>query len=235
MKKKNLAKWLTIMTLTGIVMACSDSGDETSEGFPEQIHMVIRFETGSGVNAVDSMKLLKFDGEGFKSVNMDTIQITCTRESDGAMTSSIGEIDKSNMGFAYAGWVDCSYPDEADDTTGTALHLLLHDFNVTARYDHEPRNYDDVYTIRFKSPLIFGNTEEHYVSWYVHLIGYRFSVYRCVVDGEDFDFMNEYHLLKEHDFKYHYDEEKNMYEWYDYAGNPSICSIYNVLIPIRLR
>ena len=65
MKRKNLAQWLTIMTLTGIVMACSDSGDEASEGFPEQIHMVIRFETGSGVNAVDSMKLLKFDGEGF--------------------------------------------------------------------------------------------------------------------------------------------------------------------------
>ena len=49
------------------------------------------------------------------------------------------------------------------------------------------------------------------------------------------DFMNEYHLLKEHGFKYHFDEEKNMYEWYDYAGNPSICSIYNVLIPIRLN
>lgn len=82
MKRKNLAQWLTIMTLTGIVMACSDSGDETSEGFPEQIHMVIRFETGYGANAVDSMNLLKFDGEGFKSVNLDTIQITCTRESE---------------------------------------------------------------------------------------------------------------------------------------------------------
>ena len=239
MRKELLVMFLVLpfMALISVLLlvSCSDNSDETYNKFPEQMHMVVRFETGSGANAVDSMKLVKFDGHGFKNVNSDTMQITCTRGSDGAVTSSIGEIDNSNMGFAYAGWVDCSYPDEADDTTGTALHLRLQDFDVTAKYDHEPRYYDDVYTIRFKSPMIFGNAEEHYISWYVHLIGYRFSVYRCVVDGNDFDFMNEYHLLKEHGFKYHFDEEKNMYEWYDYAGNPSICSIYNVLIPIRLN
>ena len=72
MRKELLVMFLVLpfMALISVLLlvSCSDNSDETYNKFPEQMHMVVRFETGSGANAVDSMKLVKFDGNGFKNV-----------------------------------------------------------------------------------------------------------------------------------------------------------------------
>ena len=185
---------LSILAAFPLLSSCSDddvpSSDNThSNGY----HVLVRFESTFGTNLVDSLNLTN-RGVTFEMVNPEDnnlVQVSCVRQTDG-----------KQMEFHRFGWfhpLDKGLEKEYIEA-GTVLDFAWGEF-----YDDDlgrRPDYDEVYTVRIKSPAIFGTDEEHTIKWYSHIIGVTYDCYRCEIDGEEYaftetDFYSYLHPIKE--------------------------------------
>ena len=192
--KQNIGLMLSILTAFPLLSSCSDddapSRDRTHY---DEYQVLIRFESTSGTNLVDSLNLTN-RGVPFEIVDPEEnnlVQVSCVRQTDG-----------KKMEFHRFGW---SHPIGEGLKTelveaGTVLDLAWGEF-----YDDDlgrRPDYDEVYTVRIKSPAILGTDEEHTIKWYSHIIGVTYDCYRCEIDGEEYaftetDFYSYLHPIKE--------------------------------------
>lgn len=185
---------LSIVTALPLFSSCSDDDAPSNDRTHYDVYQVlIRFESASGTNLVDSLKLTN-RGVPFEVVAPEDnglVQVSCVRQTDGR-----------KMDFHRFGW---THPVDEGNFKELAEAGTVLDFAWGEFYDDKDGSrpdYDEVYTVRIKSPAIFGTDEEHTIKWYSHIIGVTYDCYRCEVDGEEHaftetDFYSYLHPVKE--------------------------------------
>ena len=198
MKRNNflITGMLSIMAAFPLLCGCSDSNDEPNRQDRthfDEYQVLVRFESESGTNLVDSLNLTNREVpfEIVAPEDNDLVQISCVRKTDG-----------KQMEFHRFGW---SHPIGEGLKTELVEAGTVLDFAWGEFYDDDfsmRPDYDEVYTVRIKSPAIFGTDEEHTIKWYSHIIGVTYDCYRCEIDGEEYaftetDFYSYLHPIKE--------------------------------------
>ena len=201
---------LPVMAFAAILslVSCSDSNDEPGGGDGlalAEFNIFVHFLKEDGTNAADYVKLEKVVTDSTENYiylpieEEGSVQALCTRESDGLQCEL--SKDAGQISSGHAGWVNYSTLDWHEElvNAGTLLWLGWVDF-LTAFPDdpdyNRPDNYDEAYTIVIRSQKLFGNDEEHTIKWFVHVKWNIVDAYRCEVDGDEFDFMNEPYYKK---------------------------------------
>ena len=182
LKTKLITGMLSIMAAFPLLSSCGDSNDEPDgqdRTHYDEYQVLVRFESASGTNLVDSLNLTN-RGVPFEIVDPednDLVQIFCVRQTDG-----------KQMEFHRFGW---SHPIGEGIKTELVEAGTVLDFAWGEFYDDDfgmRPDYDEVYTVCIKSPAIFGTDEEHTIKWYSHIIGVTYDCYRCEIDGEEYTF-----------------------------------------------
>ena len=186
---------LSILTAFPLLSSCNDNDVPSSkaETHFNSYQVLVRFESASGTNLVDSLNLTN-RGLLFEIVDPeenDLVQVSCDRQTDG-----------KQMELYRFGWF---HPIQEGLMTELVEAGTVLDFAWGEFYDDDlgrRPDYDEVYTVHIKSPAIFGTDEEHTIKWYSHIIGRCYDCYRCEIDGEEYaftetDFYAYLHPVKE--------------------------------------
>lgn len=181
------------LVISIFLSSCNDEG-KGDEVFFHQFNTSVKFESSVGTNVVDSLNLVQLgntledSGMLYDLKNGDIIRARCIRESDGA------EIEFSRRNAYYnSAWINplpYAFGEGRYDASkdGTLLAFGWTDPHIFSPEKAPKKEYDQAYTIYFKSPKIFGDDKERTIKWYTHVHRNISNVYKCEVNGVDFDF-----------------------------------------------
>lgn len=211
--RKFIYSILAVFSVSLFLVGCDNNNEEKTYTYFDQFMVYVKFVSPVGTNVVDSLGFLKNTEreEPFNPATDENIRVTCVRDSDG-----------KPLNFWEPYWThyflveeDWAHDNELKD--GTLMRLFWSDDLIECPENAPSESYDQSYTVSFRSKKIFGDDNEHFIKWYVHVTGNRYVSYKCEIDGEEYAY-----------------KESSRYQHYHSRSN-GLGDIGNLIIPMPVN